>query len=110
MVWTIEEGFLVKKTYDVENMEEYSGQVIHAVLLINRADGLWKMNITVISLFIAGLFGLFSSSFKQNRYFKWYMTVYVLCFAVFVYWSMNAYQDLLEDLPRLQDFINNLKD
>ncbi len=105
MVLTIKEGFLKKKSYDVEIQEVESKQILYAIrdvmLPINRARDLWELDIQIISLFIAGLFGLFHSSLKQEKNFKRYMTVYMLIFALLICWEITAYQNIFEDLRKL---------
>lgn len=112
-VITIQEGFLKKKTYDVEIREVESKQLLQPLqdvaLPIYQAQNLWKRDIHIISLFIAGLFGLFYSSLRQGKDFKWYVTVYMLIFALLIGWEINAYQNIFEDLRRLSSFMNSLK-
>ena len=112
-VMTIQEGFLKKKTYNVEISEVESKQLLQPLqdvaLPIYQAQSLWKRDIHIISLFIAGLYGLFYSSLRQKKNFKWYVTVYMLIFTLLIGWEINAYQNIFEDLRRLSDYTNNLK-
>lgn len=113
MVLTIQDGFLKKKTFDVDIQEVESKHILYSIrdvmVPINQAQNLWKIDIYIISLFIAGLFGLFYSSLRQEKNFKWYVTVYMLTFALLMGWEINAYHNLFEDLHRLSDYTNRLK-
>ncbi len=113
MVLTIQDGFLNKKTFDMEIGEGDSKLILQPIrdvmLPINQAQYLWKIDIFIISLFIAGLFGLFYSSLRQKKNFKWYVTMYMLIFALLIGWEINAYQNLFEELHRLSDYTSNLK-
>ena len=107
---TIEDGFLKKKTYDMDTQENYSIQIIQDVMLpINQAGDLWAANILILPFFIAGLFGLFYSSLRQGKNFKWYVTGYMLILVLLIAWEINAYQDLFENLRSLTDYTNRLK-
>ncbi|WP_318617574.1 hypothetical protein [Sporosarcina sp. YIM B06819] len=112
-VLTIQEGFLNKKTYDVEIREDDSTQILQplrdVMLPIIQAQSLWVHDILIISFFIAGIFGLFYSSLRQEKNFKWYVTVYMLIFALLIGWEINAYQNLFEDLHRLSNYTSSLK-
>ncbi|MBO0587484.1 hypothetical protein [Sporosarcina sp. E16_8] len=113
MVLTIEEGFWKKKSYDVEIKDVDSKQLLQplrdVMLPINQAQSMWKRDIHIISLFIAGLFGLFYSSLRQLKNVKRYVTVYILIFALLISWEIKAYQNLYEDLRILSDYTNSLK-
>ncbi|MBE1553824.1 hypothetical protein [Sporosarcina limicola] len=113
MVLTIKEGYLKKKSYDVEIREVESKQILYSIrdvmYPINRAQSLWKTDIYIISLFIAGISGLFYSSLRQVKNFKRYVTVYILIFALLISWEIKAYQNLFEDIRRLSDYTNSLR-
>ena len=112
-VLTIQEGFLNNKTYDVNIREVESKQLLQPLqdvaLPIYQAQSLWKRDIHIISLFIAGLFGLFYSSLRQEKNFKRYVTVYMRIFALLISWEVTAYQNIFEDLRRLSDYTSSLK-
>ncbi|WP_342505098.1 hypothetical protein [Sporosarcina sp. FSL K6-2383] len=79
------------------------------MLPINQAQSLWQRDIFIIALFVAGLFGLFHSSLRQEKKFKWYVTAYMLFFALVIGWEIDAYKDLFGDLRNLTDYTNRLK-
>ncbi|WLR51728.1 hypothetical protein LC040_02145 [Bacillus tianshenii] len=91
---TVEEGYLDKESYSVQVNEDNSIQAIYVMLSINSAKRLWKINIAILPVFIAGFFTLL----ERPKYFKRLAGLYFLCLIGFILWDINQNQGVLEEV------------
>lgn len=95
-----EEGVWEKESYPIEVAEDNAVHVLQAVLPITQANNLWKVNIFLISLFVAGFFVLFNKVLLPKKILKWYAVIYVFCLIVFIVWDSILYKEIMKEIAQ----------
>lgn len=98
MSLTIEKGFVLKEIY---NAQVTPIQAIKMLLPINEANDMWKLNIYLLSTFIAVLF---YKSYWPVKNLKMYVVFYFLCFTTFIIWNIIVHIEIMENIS---DALNN---
>ncbi len=102
MSLTIERGVLKKEINDVQAK---SVQAIQLLLPINKAHYLWKLDIHLLSIFLAVLTFLFYNPHKPIKNLKLCMAFFCLFFTTFIIWNIIVRREIME---KISDVLNSL--
>ncbi|MCK1998647.1 hypothetical protein MPH47_15690 [Psychrobacillus psychrodurans] len=95
MMLTIEEGFVKKETY---NVQDSPIQAIKVMLPINKAHDMWGLTIFLSSLFITGIFLLFFKPSIPRKNLKLYGTVYFIFLSIFIIWDIYVHKEIIKEI------------
>ncbi|TQR15589.1 hypothetical protein [Psychrobacillus soli] len=95
MMLTIEEGFVKKETY---NVQDSPIQAIKVMLSINKANDMWGLTIFILSLFISVIFLLFFKPSIPRKNVKLYVAVYFLFLSIFIIWNLYVHKEIIKEI------------
>lgn len=95
MLLTIEEDFVEKEIYDVQDTVI---QPMKVMLLINKANDMWLLTIFIISLFISVLLVLVIKPLRPRKNIKLYVAIFILFLAAFIIWDVFVHIGIIEDI------------
>ena len=95
MMLTIEEGFVKKETY---NVQDYPIQAIKVMLPINKAYDMWGLTILISSFFITGFFLLFFKPSIPRKNVKLYVAVYFIFLTIFIIWDIYVHKEIIKEI------------
>ncbi|QFF99278.1 hypothetical protein PB01_10825 [Psychrobacillus glaciei] len=95
MVLTIEEGFVKKEMY---NVQDTVIQALKVMSPINKANEMWMLTIYILSLFISVFFVLSFKPLRPRKKVKLYVAVYFLFLITFIIWDFYVHKEIIEEI------------
>ena len=95
MMLTIEEGFVKKEVY---NVQDTAIQAIKVMLPINKANEMWRLTILILWLFISVFFVLYFKPLRPRKKVKLYVAVLFLFLTTFIIWDIYVHKEIIKEI------------
>ncbi|MFS0688818.1 hypothetical protein AB1K89_06210 [Sporosarcina sp. 179-K 8C2 HS] len=95
MVLTIEEGFVKKEMYSVQDTVL---PALKVMIAINKAYDMWLLTILILPLFISVFFVLFFKPLRPRKNVKLYVVLFILFLATFIIWDFYVHKEIIEEI------------
>jgi hypothetical protein len=92
---TIEEGFVKKEVY---NVQDTAIQAIKVMLPINKANEMWRLTILILWLFISVFFVLYFKPLRPRKKVKLYVAVLFLFLTTFIIWDIYVHKEIIKEI------------